>query len=273
MHNEHRDCRAIKGLSKDKRGFIIKSAFFLLGSFFSPNTLSNVLACDISASWNTKPRVSLIIDDIGTSTDRVKMFLDLNMPLTFAVLPGHEKSQDIAIELFLKGHEVMLHQPMEPFNSGLDPGPGAVYMRHNSEEIETIVEKNISLFPFAAGVNNHMGSRFTSSAEKASAALNPVRRHHLYFIDSLTSHRSEAYRVAMNNKMIASRRDVFLDNEKDEDAVFDQLLKLKNLAQKKGRAIGIGHPFHETAKALDRFFKSPHSTDISLVSTSSVMGT
>ena len=82
-----------------------------------------------------RARISLIIDDIGSSPSRLRPFLDLGIPITFAILPKLRYSQEHACEIHRQGHEIILHQPMEPFNRFLDPGPGALYVGDEEDKI------------------------------------------------------------------------------------------------------------------------------------------
>jgi len=70
----------------------------------------------------------------------------------------------------------MLHQPMQPYNSSLDPGPGALYEGDNSSRIIEIIEENISEVPLTIGVNNHMGSRFTECQREIYETLRVIKK-------------------------------------------------------------------------------------------------
>ena len=87
---------------------------------------------------------------------------------------------------------------MEPYNSNIDPGPGALFVKDKNSEIVKILDKNIYETPHIIGVNNHMGSRFTSLKNKMNEALHVVKDYDLFFIDSLTTSRSTAYETAKN---------------------------------------------------------------------------
>ncbi len=50
-----------------------------------------------------------------------------------------------------------------------------------------------------------------------------------------------------------------------------QLYKLEQYALRFGRAIGIGHPFPETASAINKFLARKNSPDISFVHASSIL--
>ncbi|MFH1488936.1 MAG: divergent polysaccharide deacetylase family protein, partial [Pseudomonadota bacterium] len=99
----------------DRRRFLIKSASFLAGSVLGLGRLSRAFAAEMPAVLPfRKPRIALIIDDIGYSSCRARQFLDLNVPITFSILPRLHNSYKLACEIRAAGQEIMLHQPMEP---------------------------------------------------------------------------------------------------------------------------------------------------------------
>jgi polysaccharide deacetylase 2 family uncharacterized protein YibQ len=248
----------------NRRDFLSKAFFLVAGNFLGLNTFfSKAIACDISRRRHqSRPLIALIIDDIGFSPARTRQFLEIGIPITFSILPRLRDSCLLASEIRNMGHEIMLHQPMEPHSLAIDPGPGALYVGYEANQITTIVEDNISSIPFVAGVNNHMGSLFTEHTDKIGEVLKVVKKRNLFFVDSLTSNHSMAYRTARSLHMVSARRSVFLDNVQEEKAILSQLHKLRRCAVRHGRAIGIGHPHIETAKAMRRFvneFKQPGS--------------
>lgn len=252
----------------DRRKFLRKFAFFMAGGLCGINGLSRAFAADPALAT---PRIALIIDDIGFSRSRLRRFLDIGAPMTFAVLPRLGKSPALAEEIRAQGHEVMLHQPMEPFNHDIDPGPGALYVGDGADRILKVMEENISDVPFVTGINNHMGSRFTACRREMKEVLEVVKTRGLFFVDSLTTSHSTAYGTARMLSMAAARRNFFLDNHPDESYVLSQLQRLRRYARRTGHAIGIGHPFKETARAVESFFHVIGESDISMVHISSLI--
>ncbi len=244
--------------------------FFTLlsGSFFGLNSLSKAFAKEKSF---TQPKIALIIDDIGFSRSRLRSFLELGTPLTFAVLPRLAQSGILSEEIHDHGHEIMLHQPMEPFDSSIDPGPGALYVGDKSDRIAKVIDENISEVPFALGINNHMGSKFTSCKNEMTEALKVIKTNELFFIDSLTTSHSTGYKTARKLNMTAARRNVFLDNDPEEPAILFQLHKLQTRALVSGSAIGIGHPYPQTAKAIAHFQTHLKESGVSLTHISNLM--
>ena len=249
-----------------RRRFLEKYSFLLAGWFFGGRHLLHAAAngCEAGTSQGV-PRVALIIDDIGHSPARARQFLELGVPMTFSVLPQLRASNHLAHEIYAKGHEVMLHQPMEPCDARIDPGPGALYVGDRAHRIARIMKKNFTDVPFAVGVNNHMGSRFTARREEMNRVLQVLREKRLFFIDSLTTRHSEGYQAAQRLRVDTACRNLFLDVRQDQDVVLRQLFRLRNRAQRYGRAIGIGHPFPETVGAIARFVETLKSTDLSMV--------
>ena len=191
--------------------------------------------------------------------------------MTFAVLPRYPKSEDLALEFHNLGHEIMLHQPMEPRDPDIDPGPGALYVGDDPNKINRVMEKNISSLPIASGVNNHMGSRFTAYQKEMHETLQIVKERGLFFVDSLTSSDSKGYETAQQLHMPAACRNVFLDNELDVASILRQLHKLARCSLKYGHGIGIGHPFPETAEAIGLFLKSLKNSRINFVHVSKLV--
>ncbi len=161
---------------------------------------------------------------------------------------------------------------MEPFNlKAHNPGPGAIYTHDGSEQIQNIMALNIHSTPFVVGVNNHMGSRFTEHPDKIRPALEVVRSNDLFFIDSRTSGRSIAYKTARAMQMTTLPRHFFLDNTTLQSAILAKLNQLKRRALQYGYAIGIGHPFPWTAKAIARFASNLNPSEIKLTYISEVL--
>lgn len=234
----------------NRRRFLWTSLLGLVSAALRPQS---VLALD---KPGVRPRLALIIDDIGFSRKRAHAFLELGVPITYAILPRVFYTTELAEEINRSGHEIILHQPMEPIRSDLDPGPGALYVNYPPERIEDVLDANIATVPYAVGVNNHMGSRFTQNQDKLLKVMDVVKRSGLYFVDSLTTSHSRAYRVARKIHVAALRRHFFLDLQQDPGAVCFQLCRALFFAHRHGYAVVIGHPHLATIEGLRLFTNS-----------------
>jgi uncharacterized protein len=263
MEGQHQDHHG--STQHDRRLFLKKSLAFLAGALMGADLFSKAEASErltfampkshgnTCPSTPSTPRIALIIDDIGSSISRARAFLALGMPITFSILPRLPYSEFLAEEIDREGHEIMLHQPMEPYCHEIDPGPGAIYVAYRDPKIENIVERNLLQIPQAKGVNNHMGSRFTSCSMKVAQVLRIIKQKDLFFVDSLTTAHSKAYQMARHLHMRTAPRNVFLDDPPDLSAIRFQCLHLLQHALQYGSAIGIGHPHLTTLRALHEF--------------------
>jgi len=250
-----------------------RRTFLKQASFAAAAALLTPAECLRAASGAVGPapaRLAIIIDDVGYHRSNARAFLQLGVPLTFSVLPQVPHSVQLAEDIHRAGHEIMLHQPMQPHSIVVDPGPGALYVQHTRTDMETIIQKNLAMLPFACGVNNHMGSLFTESRPRVSEMLDIFRQRSFFFVDSFTSSNSVAFRTARELNMVAAYRNVFIDNDPDADSIYRQLLTAKRRALKRGSAIAIGHPRPETVRMLDRFLKDSQLSGIELVYASAI---
>jgi polysaccharide deacetylase 2 family uncharacterized protein YibQ len=198
-----------------------------------------------------KPRIALIIDDLGYDLDSAKSLLDLQLALNLAVLPKAPFTKKIAEAAQRKRCEVILHLPMEPENHpNVDAGPGALLTRMSEHEIRALLEEHLQVVPGARGVNNHMGSRFTRSEAKMGILLSELKERGLFYVDSRTTNRTVALDVARRLGVAAAERSVFLDNELTHEAMSFQLQRLLAIGRHSGKAVGIAHPHPETVRFL-----------------------
>jgi len=203
-------------------------------------------------------RLVIIIDDVGLTTRGLETAAALPSGITFSVLPHLAHSCECAEALHESGHTIMLHQPMEPLERAngdvLDPGPGAVRVGMDAAAIRAAVSANVPAVPYAAAVNNHMGSKATADEATMRAVLLELRAHDLPFVDSLTIPNSVCRRVAAELDVpCAVRNAAFLDNSRSATAIRQRLHDACELARRSGLAITIGHFCPSTLEVLSTF--------------------
>ncbi|MBW1857002.1 MAG: divergent polysaccharide deacetylase family protein [Deltaproteobacteria bacterium] len=200
------------------------------------------------------PKIGIIIDDLGYDISLANALLELDLALTFSVLPFTPNTRLIARKAWNDGRETMLHLPMEPMNyPAINPGDGVLLISMDREMILDTLNRDLSQIPFVAGVNNHMGSRFTKNRKKMVTVLAELKKKGLYYIDSRTSSDTVAFDVAKKMALRTASRDIFLDNHLSENALKIQMERLLSVARHKGSAIGIGHPHKKTLDLLKNF--------------------
>jgi len=220
---------------------------------------------------NFVPKISFIIDDLGYEKEIAQKIIELDFPVTLSILPFLQNSEYIAEEGNKNNQEIMLHLPMEPNNSNIDPGPGAIKSYMSEEEIRQTVRSSIFDFPYVIGVNNHMGSKITENREIMKIILEEIRRYNLFFIDSMTSKNSIAYKLAQEMGVKTAVRSVFLDNKNDMEYIKKQISEAREIALKDGEAIAIGHSRINTFYVLKRMVPELIKTGIEIVPASQLV--
>lgn len=196
-----------------------------------------------------KPGIVLIVDDVGFSLASAKELLEVKVPLTWSIIPYQSHSLSSLKLAEEHGIPVMLHLPME---AEVDR-PGLKYqinLEMDSESLRRFVRRAAGSLPGVIGVNNHRGSRATSNPRVMEAVLSEIRDLGLVFVDSRTSAKSVAFRMAQEMKIPTLRNDVFLDHEASPLAMRKALERAFSIARKKGSVVVIAHARTETLKFL-----------------------
>lgn len=198
-----------------------------------------------------RPQVAIIIDDIGYNRVLARKLMDLDIPITFSVLPHSPHNRELAAEAHGKGIEIMLHLPMEPMEyPKVNPGPGALLVAMDVDDMIETLYDDLDDVPYVVGVNNHMGSRMTTVSTRMYQIFTVLRKKDLFFIDSKTSPQSLCKPSARLLQVPFGERDVFLDHSLDKKTIRKQVNRLIRVALSTGEAIGIGHPHSETYEVL-----------------------
>ena len=224
------------------------------------------------AATAAQPAVALIIDDLGNSRTEGLRVLELPGPVACAFLPDTPFAPSLARLAFQLDKEVLLHLPMEA-NNEAPLGPGGITMDMPRGAVEGSVRRSLADIPHVMGVNNHMGSRLTRNPARMEWIMELVRHHGgLFFIDSRTTKRSVAARVARRNGLAVAERDVFLDNQVEADAIRTRFRELINKARRRGTALGIAHPHAVTLDVLAAELPRLRDADVRLVPLTTLIG-
>ena len=194
-----------------------------------------------------KAYMSIIIDDLGQSPERDSRTLALPGPVTMAIMPDTPHATDFARQAHKAGKTVILHMPMDPAT-----GPYAWHPGIAIEELARRLDAALVKVPYAAGINNHMGSRMTAQRDPMTWLMGELQRRHLFFVDSRTSAATVAAAQAQAVGLAHVSRDVFLDDERSVEAIDRQLRQGVELARRQGSAVLIGHPYPQTLQVLER---------------------
>lgn len=191
--------------------------------------------------------ISIIIDDLGQNLPRDRRALGLPGPVTLAVMPDTPHAAEFAREAHKAGKTVIIHMPMDPAG-----GPFAWRPDLPPTELQSRLDAAFKAVPYAAGMNNHEGSRMTSQPEAMALLMARLQARRMFFIDSRTSAQTVAAAKAQAIGLASASRDVFLDDTRTAEAISAQLDAAIRLAKKQGSALVIGHPYPVTLDVLER---------------------
>ncbi len=209
-----------------------------------------VISSPASAAESSTPTLIIIIDDVGNNGPLGDRAVALPGPVTLAFLPHTPHAKRLANKAAENNKGIMLHAPMANA-TGAALGPGALTQDMTPAELQEILSESLDSIPHVQGVNNHMGSVLTADQTAMSSIMKVVQQRGLYFIDSLTNPLSVAESEAQQAGIPTDRRDVFLDNDRSLDGLFQQFQRAMDIAERKGSAILIGHPYPETLDFLE----------------------
>ena len=236
-----------------------------------PDTLSPPANEPQFPGSGASPVIAIVIDDLGLNRRQTAAITALPGPLTLAFIPYAEdlaRQTEAALD---HGHEIFLHLPMEPLDPAKNPGPNALLSSLSSSDLSARLVANLDRFSGYVGVNNHMGSRLTQDAGAMMTVMGELKRRGLLFLDSLTIGGSVAQLTADKFGVPAAKRDIFLDNDPDVAAIFAQLTALEAVANQRGYAIAIGHPYGATVTALARWIPGAQARGYSIVPVSQII--
>jgi polysaccharide deacetylase 2 family uncharacterized protein YibQ len=234
--------------------------------------LNFVYAKPSSPKAALRPRIVIVIDDLGDDPQIAQEILQWNVALTLSILPFTPYSRSLAQQAHQKGKEVILHLPMEPHGyPRTRPGEGVLLHEMDEENLRRQLSKDIEAIPHIKGVSNHMGSRLMEDPDKLRIILEELKRRGLFFLDSRTTPQTVGLETAKSLGVKATERDLFLDHSQNSEDIKQQLEKLIQLSLAEGTAIGIGHPHPSTFKSIKEMIPRIKEKGIKIVSLSSVI--
>jgi polysaccharide deacetylase 2 family uncharacterized protein YibQ len=236
---------------------------------FQPSKLS-AAACGLFLSLSAHAgKLSIVIDDFGYRPVEENKVLQMPKEISVAVLPNAPHAREMATKAHQGGREVLIHLPMAPLSKQpLERDTLTPDM--SSTEIERIIREASGKVPYAVGLNNHMGSKMTSSLPGMQKVMQVLNHYNYYFLDSMTIGNSQSIPASQGTNVKVLKRRVFLDDSQNEASIRTQFTRAVKLAQRDGYAIAIGHPHPTTVRVLQQMLPTLPA-DITLVRPSQLL--
>jgi len=195
--------------------------------------------------------IGIVIDDFGYRNDEISDgFLELDARLTYAIIPGHRYSTSFGEKAVESGYEVIVHMPMENTGKTYGEEEFVLMTTMDNETIERRLNNALKEIPTAIGMNNHQGSKASADQNVMSNIAKVMKERGLFFLDSRTTIETIGETTMEIFGVPTARRNIFLDNEDDEEKIEKQLMKLVKRSEEVGSAIGIGHVKPKTLNVL-----------------------
>lgn len=212
----------------------------------------------------------IVIDDLGYNLARAEQAMALPVPVTLGLLPFAPNTAAITALAQLSGHEMIVHQPMEPLpmpgTLSTAPQPpdaapaddavpfpdGMLTLGMSAEHFDRTVARAIAAVPGSIGMNNHTGSRLTQHDASMQRLMGHLAEHGLLFLDSRTTAATVAFQAASDARIPALRRDVFLDHVPTRRAIEHAYAQALEIARRQGHAVIIAHPYDVTLRFLEQ---------------------
>ncbi|PEA83905.1 hypothetical protein COL60_02605 [Bacillus pseudomycoides] len=187
-------------------------------------------------------KVAIVIDDLGNNMKGTERMLSLPIPLTVAVMPFLPSTKQDAVAAHQKGHEVIIHMPMEPIKGKKEwLGPKAITTDLSDHEIESRVEQAIQEVPHAIGMNNHMGSKVTADERIMRIILSVCKKHDLFYLDSKTNPNSVVPKIGKELGVPIIENQLFFDDVYTSSHITKQAQLLLQKIKEKPVVVAIGH--------------------------------
>jgi len=169
-----------------------------------------------------------------------------------------------------QGKDVMLHAPISNL-ANMPLGPGALTPELSKDVFVATLNDDIDAIPHLRGVNNHMGSALPEMTMPMQWVMEVLKARELYFVDSYTTAKSVAGKMAKEQQIPTMTRNVFLDNVQSHEDIDREFKKLLSIAREKGVAVGIGHPYKETLIYLEQALPLLEEQGIELIRASQMI--
>lgn len=213
-----------------------------------------------------KPRISIIVSNLGLSSTYTKAALEL-LPEDITLSFSHvsPKLRNWVRDARQKGHEVLLDVPMEPFNFPKND-PGRATLLTSSNEVENLnrLEHIMKQAGGYVGLLGTLGTKFTLHSETFLPVLKSIKQRGLIYVDSGSTSRSLGPELASSIQLPRALNNTFIDKWPSAVEIKKKLKELERIAFENKFAVGIAQPFPISIELLSAWIPTLKSKEISL---------
>ena len=215
-----------------------------------------------------KPRIAVVIDDLGLDRARTERALKLKGPLTLVFLAFAGALPQQAEEAHKAGDELMLHVATGGMSPAIALGPNQAPGAPPPEETLRRLRWDLDRLPAYVGID--LPASVSTDPQYLPVIMGELKSRGLLFLDNHAD--AAAAAAAQDSGVPYVARDATLDGQTAAD-IGDQLARLETLARQNGAAIAFAHANDQTLDALRRWLPTLAKKGIVLVPLSDIAKT
>lgn len=227
-----------------------------------------------SAAGDQRPRIALVIADIGLSVTASEAAIRLLPPeVTLAIDPYADVAADWAKAARAGGREILLALPARsqdfPFR---DPGPEALAASTAVAEDRDRLHRLMARFGGFIGVFSAYGDRLEQREDVLRPVAEELSRRGLMYVGGGVSRDSALPALAVDMGLPFAVGDLWIDEVPSAAVVDHALGRLEAIARERGVAVGMGRPLPLTVGTVARWARDLEERGVILVPISGVAG-
>lgn len=205
-----------------------------------------------AALQSDAPKIAIVLGGMGLNEALTRKAIEaLPGGVTFAFAPYGSNVQKLVNAARARGHEAMLHLPMEPFGyPAVDPGPRTLLVAAGPGDNIENLHWLMSRFSGYTGVLNYMGAKFTGDRAAFQPVASELGRRGLVYLDDGSSTRSLASELGGGAQLPVRRAERLIDPAGGFGTALNALRAAEADAQRTGLVVVVGSGLEETIEAV-----------------------
>lgn len=197
-----------------------------------------------SSSLETRPRISVVVLNLGLSENATMAAINLPGAVTLAFSPYAPRLEEWIEQARAAGHEVMVGLPMEPRDFPRSDA-GILALMTSVETEQNILNLNRVLSEGAGyiGLVNQQGTGFTANRAAMQPIMQALAERGLVYFDTLENATSVAEEIADQTGTAHTVGDMILDSSLSRSIVTARLSHLELLAKNRKSAVVAVQPY------------------------------
>ena len=226
---------------------------------------------ELTASNDNKPKISIIITNLGLSKSTTLKALELPNSITLGFSPYASNISEWLDHASYKKYVSLLNLPMQPLNYPIDD-PGPVALLHNLTPKENLqrLRKVLMKSKKTIGLYTTPNEVFTSTIEDMKPVLAELKKYSRVFLYGDFKNDAILRKSAKQISLMYNNINVVIDRVLTPDAISSRLHKLEKIAKTNGSAVGMMGAYPINIKVLENWIKTLDEKNISLVPISQI---